>query len=345
MNPLPLIDGCLFIDNSGWMESITTCPRSLEYKQLYKRIPSTESAALNFGSAIHLALEHRYRHYLAQPVGDQFYNEIADLFNSFFESHPPMQEDYRNMNWAIEVVKRYMQRYSTESFSLLVDKDNKPIVELAFALPLFTHQAWMVNSLTKEQRILYEKNDGIPVFYTGKIDLPVEIDNQIFICDHKTTSILGPSFFDQMKRTSQMRGYCWAFEQLTGQKTQGYMVNAIRVKAPPEYVTNPLAKSRGKTMTVEGWWQESLQRERYQLNPGELDEWKSNTIANIEEMFWHYERGYFPMRTTYCVSKYGRCPYFDVCSLQPHDRGAYLASGLFQDLTWSPLNKTTQSKQ
>lgn len=336
MNPLPLIDGCLFVDNSGWMESITTCPRSLEYKQLYKRIPASETPALNFGSAIHLALEHRYKHYLAQPVGDQFYNEIAALFNSFFESHPPQMEDYRDMNWAMEVVKRYMQRYSTETFSLLVGADNKPIVELAFALPLYTH--WMQHPEAPDE------GQAIPVFYTGKIDLPIELDNQIFVCDHKTTSILGDGFFSAMKRTAQMRGYCWAFEQLTGKKVQGYMVNAIRVKQPPTYVNDPNAR-RTKTQSPEQWWQESLQRERYHLNPGELDEWKANTIANVEEMFWHYERGYFPMRTTYCVSKYGRCPYFDVCSLQSHDRGAYLASGLFQDQVWSPLNKTTQSKQ
>lgn len=342
MNPLPLIDGCLFIDNSGWMESITTCPRSLEYKQLYKRIPASESAALNFGSAIHLALEHRYRNYLAQPVGDQFYNEIADLFNSFFESHPPQQEDYRNMNWAMEVVKRYMNRYSTEQFSLLVDKDNKPIVELAFALPLFSY-------FPKTDSAVYKQTNGncVPVFYTGKIDLPIELDNQIFVCDHKTTSILGDGFWSAMKRSSQFRGYAWAMQELTGKKVSGFMVNAIRVKQPPEWVTNPMVKARGKVQTPEAWWQESLQRERYHLNPGELDEWKANTIANVEEMFWHYERGYFPMRTTYCVSKYGRCPYFDVCSLQPHDRGAYLSSGLFQENSWSPLNKfqPTQSKQ
>ena len=327
MNPLPLIDNVLFIDNSSWMEGIQTCPRFVEYRQLYRRSPAAEAPALNFGSAIHLALEHRYKNYLSQPVDEAYYNSLAPLFEEFFNLHPPLQEDYRNMNWAMEVVKRYNTRYVTEPFNLYLDKDGKPVVELAFSVPLFTYK-------------------HIKVVYTGRIDLPVELDGQIFIMDHKTTSILGPTFFDNMRRAAQMRGYCWAFEQLTGNKPTGYYVNAIRVKEPPQYVMNGTpSRYGGKQQTPDQWWEESLQRERYYLADHELDEWKQNTICHIEEFMWHYERGYLPQRTTWCVSKYGKCPYFDVCTLEPKDRGAYLASGLFMDNNWSPLKDVTQSKQ
>ena len=345
--PLPLIDGCLFIDNSGWMESLMTCPRALQYKQLNKRISSAESAALNFGSAIHLGMEYRYRNYQSNPVDVFFQDGIAPILTEFFDQHPTPMEDWRTLNWAFELLRRYNERYGKEEFSLLKYKEpqnchqcegkgqgchwcngtgkNDMMVELPFALKLFDHK-------------------DIPVFYTGKIDLPVLLDNQLFVLDHKTTGMLGPTFFDQMKMSSQQKGYCWAFQQLTGQKVTGYIINAIRSKEPPQYVTNGTESKRGGKLTPEQWWKDSLQREKFYLKPHELEEWKDNTIAIIEEFFWNYSRGQMVKKTQWCTS-FGRCPYFDVCSMEPQDRGVYLSSGLFTDNSWSPLKQATQSKQ
>ncbi len=164
--------------------------------------------------------------------------------------------------------------------------------------------------------------------------------------DHKTTSMLGQTFFDGMKMSSQQRGYCWAFEQLTERKVAGFVVNAIRTKEPPLYVQQGKTwRSGTKSQTPEQWWNESFQRERYSLKPGELDEWKQNTIALLEEFFWNYSRGYMPMKTALACTAWGRCPYYDVCTLAPEDRGLLLASGLFIDNKWTPLLQPSQSKQ
>lgn len=358
--PLPLIDGSLFIDNSGWMEGLTTCPRALEYKQLHRRIPVAESTALNFGSAIHLALEFRYRNYQNEPVDVFFQDRIAPILTSFFEQHPTPLDDWRNLNWAFEVMNQYNRHYEREDFSLLKYGEprtcpqcegkgcewcnqtgkNEYMVELSFALPLCKVSGIPFYVSTTELKVI-----DIPVYYTGKIDLPVVIDNQIFIQDHKTASMLGPSFFQRMKMSAQQKGYCWAFEQLTGQKVAGYVVNAIRVKEPPQYVTNNQVSARtGKKQSPDEWWKESLQREKYYIKPGELDEWKQNTISILEEFFWNYSRGYMPMKTQWCTV-FGQCPYFDVCTMEKQDRAVLLSSGLFADNNWSPLKNPTQSKQ
>lgn len=356
--PLPLIDGCLFVDNSGWIESTSTCNRQTQYKNLNKRILVGERAALNFGSAIHLGLEYRYVKYQNKAVDEQYYNDVSSMLTEFFSQHPTPLDDWRTLNWAMTMLRKYNERYPGEEFSLLqynepqkcaycggkgtTVKDVVPIVclwcnktglrtvmvELPFALPLFV---W------KSQSGIVE----IPIIYTGKIDLPISVDNQTFILDHKTTGMLGTSFFDGKRMSSQQRGYCWAFETLTKQKISGYIVNAIRTKEPPQWVKEGKSEGGKKKQSPEQWWQESLQRERYILKPGDLDEWKQNTISLIEEFLWHYSRGYIPMRTgnEHACVNYGKCQYFDVCRLAIEDRDSWLNSGAYTENTWSPLNK------
>lgn len=333
--PLPLIDGCLFIDNSGWIESLTTCHRLTQYKSLSLRIGAAEKPALNFGSVIHLCLEHRYRKYRTDAVGPNFFNEIGEIITKFFDEHPCPIDDWRNANWAMKVMKQYMAKYETEDFALLGGKDGEPMVELPFAIELYRH--------------LFDGNMTgkiIPVIYTGRIDLPLSLpDSSIWVNDNKTTGLIGAQHWDKMRMSSQLKGYCWSFEQLTGKKVSGYMVNTIRTKEPPDYVLRGETSSRGKKQSPEAWWDESFQRERFYLQPGALDEWKKNTIAIVEEFFYNYQKGYLPMETSLGCTAYGRCPYFDVCTLPESDRDVLLSSGMYTDNVWSPLHQPTQAKQ
>lgn len=172
--------------------------------------------------------------------------------------------------------------------------------------------------------------------FSGKIDLPYVQEGDIWIRDIKTTSMLGDMFWNKLRMSAQPRGYCWAFEQLTGKRVKGYQIDAIRTKEPPQYVINGTTSRSGKSQSPEAWWNESLCCERFYLKDGELQQWKENVIELVNEFFWHYQRGYFPMKTAWC-SQYGKCQYYDVCSLNPADRGIMLASGLFQDNKWTPL--------
>lgn len=371
MHPLPLIDGALFVDNS-MLELLTTCPRALEYNKLFARVAANEKPSLNFGSAIHLALEYRYQVYQNRPVDQQYFEDVTTLLTEFFDAHPCPIDDFRNLNWAMEVVKQYCNRYPQEDFRLLtydqpqtcshcLGQDISTIipvrpclwckgtgklstmVELPFALHLFDWEGILDDGSNAGDSKYKTK---VPVYYSGRIDLPNHREgDHLWVDDHKTTSVLGPQFFDKMKMSGQQKGYAWSFEQLTGQKVTGYCVNAIRTKEPPIYVTSDEVSKYGKKSSPKQWWEESLQRERFYIKPGELDEWRNNAINLVEEFFWRYQRGYFPMYTPNACCLYGRCQYFDVCSMQSSDRGTMLASGLFQDNTWNPLRVPSQSKQ
>lgn len=309
--PLPTDGGALLIDNS-FLEWFTTCPRGAEYSRVRKRIPAISKPALAFGGAIHAALAVRYGR------GDVVFSPETwplqmDALEKHFAENPIPPDDFRNVNWAAEVLKRYNERYMIEPFSMLKLGD-KVFVEQPFLLPLF----------------VYENPPAppLPVMYMGRIDMAVTWDSQVFVPDHKTTSMLGPTYFDDLRVSPQQVGYCWAFEQVTGVRPAGFVINAIRVRAQPD-------KPKGG---VAAWWEESFQRHKEYLLPHTISEWKTNTIALVEEFMWQYNRGFFPQKKKWCCAKYGRCPYYDVCDSAPDVRGVMLSSGMFADNTWSPLN-------
>src|SRR6185312_10107642 len=157
---LPLVDGALFIDNST-LEQLQICPRSMQHSRLDQRILAGERHALNFGTAMHGALEYRYKNCGSRAPGCADEELMAGIFKTMFAEHPmPDEDDHRDLNFAIELMQRYNAKYHLEPFNVLVDKNDKPMVELSFALPLYTHE-------------------NIPVYFTGRIDLPVSWDNQI----------------------------------------------------------------------------------------------------------------------------------------------------------------------
>lgn len=357
--PIPLIDGCFFVDNS-LLELLTTCPRALQYNRLNLRIASGEKAALNFGTAIHLALEYRYQ-VCQNAIPDMIAEEeTATILSDYFNDHPAPIDDWRNVNWALSLLKRYNKKYSVEEFQLLrydtpikcvhcegrgyedaivLKHDHTEIDEIASQC-LWCHGSGKLSTMVELPFAipLYKFGD-IQIIYTGRIDLPVILNGNLFVMDHKTTGMMGKEFFDDQRMSAQQRGYCFAWNKLFPEKPPfGYIINAIRSKEPPIWVLEGKSSNRSRPQTVESWFDESLQRERFYLRPGDLSEWETNTIALIDELFWNYSRSYFPMKTRWCA-KFGRCQYYDVCSLPADDRQATLASGFFTDNKWSPLHQ------
>jgi len=355
------------------MDPLQTCDRLFEYQFLHQRISSSEGTALNFGSAQHLTREFRYKVYKDKPLDEAYFSACAQILSDFYLEHPIITDDYRNLNWAIEVSRQYDLRWPKERFQLMQYNEpkvcdhcegfpitpngiggterscpfcsgtgkNDMMVELSFALPLYIHHS---NQPIEGAKMGLDPDGSgdsswaIPVFYTGRIDLPILLDGRIWVMDFKTTSILGEVFWNRMKMSSQQRGYCWAFKQLTGKDVAGYIVRAIRTKEPPLYVTNRELSRKGKAQSPEQWWEESLQENKEYVTNTQLEEWKFNTIELIEKMFWQYSRGYFPMSTESCT-KWNRCQYFDVCSTVKNERGVMLSSGLYKNNEWSPLKK------
>lgn len=325
--PLPLIPDALgnlwlFIDNSS-IENLTTCPRAFEYSWLRKKRCTGERPALNFGSAIHAALEARYKDDSYDYLSGETEQKMFDALTLHFEQNPQPDGEFRTLDMATKIIRKYNQKYLTESFEVCRLEDGKRCVEMPFALPLTKeeHEFVYYNHHKKESCVLN-------VMYTGKIDIVLREHNQIYTLDHKTAYQFGSSFWQDQQMSGQHVGYCWAIDQILGVRTSGYKINALRTRKGSKKDPDPI--------------DEDLERNTYYITDERKLEWKQNLISTIEEFLWNYSRQYMPMRTKWCVGKYGACQFFDVCSLPKDQRQGALESGLYQDDTWSPLHKDLQ---
>lgn len=343
--PLHLVDNCLFFDNSAF-ELLQTCPSAYEKNRLWRRTSKGESAALSFGTAIHLALEYRRRS-LKNASPDLIWEASQiEVLEKYFAEHPVAEDERRNLGHAIEVIQRYNQKYQLEPFNVLEDKDGQTLCELAFALPLCQYVS---NEHYDKSECIYWNgsqeslwSNATGIIFTGKIDLPCMWDKQIFIIDYKTSSMFfGPQrFLDEQRPSNQYRGYCWAFERLTGQKVGGFCVDGIGTKVPP-------VKPK---IGLDEWWNQQFVREQVYLalTPSWREEWHNEAVSLVERFFWHYEKGVpFPMagKFTRACSSYGGCEYADICCLDGHaSRHDMLMSPVYKDNEWTPLKDVVKTQ-
>lgn len=324
--PLALVDGdTLLIDNTT-LETFTTCPRAAQYYFCLKRQTTRERSALKFGQIIHSALEARYL--AASPMHAQSPAVegvmLATVERAFADWSPP-EDDFRNHSFAVELINRYGVTYPFESFQVLRLPDGRPFVEVPFAIPLgeiAINDTLLVRDVASGEVALRHVGT-IKVLWTGKIDLAYESNGQRYIMDHKTTSMMGPSFFSEFELSHQTHGYVWAAESILGQPFTGYTINALATRKPTK---------TGKSLEFE--------RKVYTVHRGLLTEWQTDCMHIVADCIEMVRRGYMPKHTKWCVGKYGQCQFHAVCSLPtPEHRDLMLHSGDYGPVTWSPLNK------
>ena len=311
----PLIDanGVLRIDNSS-LEKFTTCARSAQYYLIDKRELSGPKPALHFGGLIHLLLELRYRDYPSTLTNEhkmEIIQRAEPVILKFTERFGTVEGDHRTPARALDLLIAYLGFYDNEPFSVHLGTDGKPFVEQYFEIPLGEIE---YDSLY--QGVHYKT---IKVMWTGRIDLAVKTDSGLWVMDHKTTSMLGSTFFLDFVNSSAAIGYSWALQHIFQQPVQGLMVNALAVRKP----------SRTGTPT-------EFERQMVPYSQERIEEWKHNTLILVSDLLSHLDREYFPMETKWCVGKYGPCPYLDVCTMPPSMRLTILNSSQYEDVTWSP---------
>jgi len=308
---LPLIDNALFIDNSS-LERFTTCPRSANYYIVHKREGNEERTALGFGKRIHEILDARYRfHPNVIPQSElglgQTGTELLMLqrAETVFRDWTPGEGDYRTYATALDFIRNYNATYPIEAFSVYKLPTGQPAVEVPFALPLCEIEV---------------EGRTIKVMWTGRIDLIYTREGRFYIMDHKTTSMLGPSYFKEFELSSQVFGYVWAVQRLLSVVVDGFCVNALAFRKPTK---------TGKAF-------EPI-RQIIPIEQALVGEWEHDTQTIVSDLINMDARDDWPKHTKWCVGKYGVCEYADVCRQPPLIRETLLNSNAFRPVTWSPL--------
>lgn len=334
---LELKGNCLFIDNST-LSTITSCPRKGAYGFLARRQEVRNRMALFFGGAIHKALEVRdleQQVLCTQVIEDKMIDSLVTYYEDCDSS-----DDYRNLTYAIRTVERYNKAFAADTQVAITLPSGEVAVELPFALPLgevtIDEIIWVtdpdINNGTPELRHI----DTITIIFTGKIDRVCTHQGNTFLLDHKTTSMGGPTFFDEFYTSHQFRGYKWATEQLLGTPISGVIINGL--------ICRPPLKSGDVNYTFD--------RQTILIDDHMVADWKESFMALVETFIQYHisqvdhlppDRAY-PMNTGSCITKYGKCEFFGVCQLTPAHRPAMLFSGLYETNTWSPLEDKAKPK-
>lgn len=192
----------------------------------------------------------------------------------------------------------------------------------------------LTNNEEKERQLASRSfgPDAIPcsIEWTGIVDMIANLSGEHWLVDHKTTSILSGDFFDGFEIAMQPVGYVAAaraaFPELD---IQGFMVNVLACRKPVSAVTAKGNKSTAKAFEPH--------RRFYKYDQWKEDEFRTDALALIEEFVANLTGNYFPRKTQWCIAKYGKCPFFEVCSLPPEQRMMMLDSGTYADNTWKPV--------
>lgn len=325
-------DYILEIDYSS-SSDFTRCPRAAENKLIRSREANRDSAATSFGRCFHECEELRLRHGLS----DSTRQRQRELVMSHFLRYPVGAGEYRTGDRMLDILNLYNERYENDGWpERMVIAEGEKVVERPFKVPLCTipmdsRVPYLAGDIIKyDPNIPWEPDETeggtfikrLHIVYTGRIDAVItELNGLHFVIDHKTSSRGGTEFTDAFRLSLQTRGYAWAAQQLLKVPIDGLIMNAV--------VVRPLTRTGTGT---------ELFRNYYHYSQDSLDEWYRNMCAIMTDFATCLSRGYFPQSARSFKSPCAGCDYHDNCSLPPAQRAADLASDVYRDCTWEPIN-------
>jgi hypothetical protein len=311
----------LFIDNSS-QERIMTCKRAAGYYIAHKRELNRANNAQTFGKIIHKGLEERYKSF-GTYLGADATLAMTKIVTAEFDKWTPEGDDFRNYGTAMSAIKQYSDQYQLEDFEPYKFPDGKPFVELPFAQPLGTIEVNALLWVRNPDGTIEQRHVGhITIIQKGKIDLVYRREGYLYGMDHKTTSVMGPQYFQEFELASQVHCYTWAIKQLIGELPRGYTINGLGIRKPTK---------TGKSL--------EFIRHTVPIFPALVAEWETDTMQLVAEFVEGCRTNQLPKATKWCVAKYGSCEFRQVCGLEPHLREMSLYSNEYRPVTWDPLHE------
>jgi len=282
------------VDNTA-LTTHQTCPAKFDLRIRQGWASKGKSAALGFGGALHSGLAEWYK--------KKDIRAALLAIDTAWDARAGNVDDWRTKDKCITTMIEYSKVYPSESFSVVGAPEN-PMIEVPFTIELdglcipycSTCDKWYTDkqglvTMTKCPSCL---GDLEPIEYGGIFDGLIEFSHRIFILEHKSTSVLGASYFDQFKPNNQVAGYIWGASKLSGKKVDGALINAIGVYKASKTKFERHITSRSDVA---------------------IEEWKKNVQLTCAEIKFHELHGYWPMRTQACTL-YGRCEFLNVHELE-----------------------------
>lgn len=307
------------------LSSFMECARMAENSLVHARVASRDSSATAFGTLFHSCEELRLRHGWSEATKQAQHELVA----KHFMSHFPSPGDHRTADRMISVLKLYNEKYAHDGWpdKVLVHNGEK-MVERPFKLELCTVNLNCEVPYRQDQLVAQPALccsfpiRSVHILYTGVIDAILHDSNVLWVVDHKTSSMGGKTFWEAFRLSNQTRGYAWAAQQILSLPVAGAIVNGI--------VMRPLTKT--------GVGNE-FDRATFFYSQDSLEECAENLRTLCSDFLANLSRGYFPQHSLSFKSPCSGCDYADNCALPPAQRAADIASDLYTDVTWNPLER------
>ncbi len=318
-----------YIDNSS-LERFQTCPRSAENYIIQRRESNSPRRPLDFGAAIHEGLASFMR-------GDSIEAALEHLHNRLDSCQPCSPTEWRTAENAEKLLCGWVEAHAPFRFRPVIN-DGQVVVETPFdiviaELPidgLFPcPPSLLFGSESSYGELGLDLSEPpatycstVIVHWTGRIDAIVTHDDHpgVWVLDHKTTSIGGPTYYSQFNLSQQMLGYCYAAKKIFGIEPAGLLLDTL-------FNRQPTKTGKSQEFNITPFPYESYQ----------YDEWVDDVRHFVADFIANLLRGFFPKSTAWCFGKYGACPYHTACTLPPAERQMLLASPSFRNVTWNPL--------
>lgn len=320
-------DYILEVDYST-ISSYLECQRRGENVMVYARQARGDETALNFGKLLHSCEELRLVH---GPTPEVFQRQ-RELVAQHYLTHPVQPTEYRSAARMLDTLDRYNRLYSLDGWPERVHiHEGEKFVERPYKVELCTIPMMNAVPYSRQQLVVGHENTpashdslfirAVHIILTGRIDCILSDSNALFVVDHKTSSRGGAEYEKAFNLSLQTRGYCWAARQL-GIPVVGLIMNGV--------VVHPPTKTGTKTEFL---------RNTYLYSPDILDEYADNMRSILSDFVHSLTRGFFPQASRSFKSPCAWCDYEYNCKLPRSQRQADLMSGLYADITWSPIHE------
>jgi hypothetical protein len=305
---LPVIDNGLPginrpLDNTA-LSAYMACPREYYMSMVLHRRGEGRSAALAYGSMMHILLENHYKTGGAVSI-------VEALGRSWWQENGHHEEgDHRTVERAILDYKRYREKWGQkpeEEQGRTVGYPDEPMVEIAADV----------------------KAGSLVHPYAVKLDRVIELGGLHYIEDHKTTSRLDRNYYGGFELSNQMMGYTRIGQLLMPSlKIVGIRLNVIHVLKDKTNFERQLFTFTKEQMAE---WEANTNRWMERLS-ADAQGWPSD-----EELFSGAAQDRWPLAHfgNGCSRKFGLCQYHSVCTIATPFRHRRLAE--YPVNVWNPL--------
>lgn len=323
-SPVHPDDYILEIDYSS-MSNALECWRRAENYSIHSREANKDNSPTDFGNLFHRLEGYRRLHGWNDETKVWQLQHIQD----HFAMHQVAPTDHRTSDRMVAVMKLYYEKYANDGLEKKIYTDEQGMwVERPFKVELCT---LAVNATIPYARSLVLTSGldsptfrlrNLHIVYTGRCDTVLTEGDALWVLDDKTSSRGGGEFFEWFRLSLQTRGYVWVVQKLLGRPVLGCILNAVIIR--------PLTKTGTGT---------EMERRNYFYSQDSLAEWEESMKAHVADFVSNLVRGYWPQTALSFKSPCSGCDYAENCTLPLAQRAADLASDLYRDVRWNPVNE------